>query len=294
MPAGSVSAAVAAAGTTDPVIGPADVDLQGGHRDVRPRDRQARRRRARASSRSPCPTCTARRPAFRRGTVRRSGRRRRTGVAADDHRRRPGRRRRVGGPRCVRPPGAERGHAHAERAGPEGSVRRARRSGGGPRARARTDRRVGGRPRTARRRRASGRSGPSRRSSRRRRGSRGRVHAPTAPDPPVRVRLPALGVDAPVAPVGVDDRGRMAVPLDVATVGWYRFGSGPGATEGSAVLSGHVDDREQGYGAFHKLGDLHPATRSPSISAMAASGLPRGSRQPVPEDRSPRRRGVRP
>jgi hypothetical protein len=82
--------------------------------------------------------------------------------------------------------------------------------------------------------------------------------APTAPDPPVRIRLPALGVDAPVAPVGIDDRGRMAVPLDVATVGWYRFGSGPGATAGSAVLSGHVDDREQGYGAFHKLGDLAP------------------------------------
>jgi hypothetical protein len=77
-------------------------------------------------------------------------------------------------------------------------------------------------------------------------------------EPPVRVRLPALGVDAPVAPVGVDDRGRMAVPLDVGTVGWYRFGPGPGAATGSAVLSGHVDDREQGYGAFHRLGDLAP------------------------------------
>jgi LPXTG-site transpeptidase (sortase) family protein len=81
---------------------------------------------------------------------------------------------------------------------------------------------------------------------------------PTAPEPPVRVRLPALGVDAPVGPVGIDDRGRMAVPLDVATVGWYRFGPGPGAAAGSAVLSGHVDDREQGYGAFHRLGDLVP------------------------------------
>src|SRR5215218_8830716 len=46
---------------------------------------------------------------------------------------------------------------------------------------------------------------------------------PTAPEPPVRIRLPALGVDAPVAPVGIDDQGQMAVPLDVATVGWYRF-----------------------------------------------------------------------
>ena len=79
-----------------------------------------------------------------------------------------------------------------------------------------------------------------------------------APAPPARIRLAALGVDAPVAPVGVDDRGRMDVPFDIATVGWYRFGPGPGATAGSAVLSGHVDDREQGYGAFHRLADLVP------------------------------------
>ena len=82
--------------------------------------------------------------------------------------------------------------------------------------------------------------------------------APAEPAAPVRVRLPALGVDAPVAPVGVDDRGRMEVPFDVAMVGWYRFGPGPGATAGSAVLSGHVDDSEQGYGAFHRLGGLAP------------------------------------
>ena len=82
--------------------------------------------------------------------------------------------------------------------------------------------------------------------------------ASAPPAPPVLVRLPALGVDAPVTPVGVDDRGRMAVPFDVATVGWYRFGPGPGSAEGSAVLSGHVDDRDQGYGAFHRLGDLVP------------------------------------
>jgi len=82
--------------------------------------------------------------------------------------------------------------------------------------------------------------------------------AQPAPAPPVRVRLPALEVDAPVTPVGVDDRGRMEVPFDVDTVGWYRFGPGPGSAEGSAVLSGHVDDRDQGYGAFHRLGDLAP------------------------------------
>jgi len=86
----------------------------------------------------------------------------------------------------------------------------------------------------------------------------GIAEEPAAPAPPVRVRLPALRVDAPVTPVGVDDRGRMDVPFNIRTVGWYRFGPGPGATTGSAVLSGHVDDRDQGYGAFHRLGDLAP------------------------------------
>jgi sortase (surface protein transpeptidase) len=44
----------------------------------------------------------------------------------------------------------------------------------------------------------------------------------------------------------------MAIPEDVDRVGWYRFGPAPGA-DGSAVLAGHVDDREQGLGALAPL-----------------------------------------
>ena len=73
---------------------------------------------------------------------------------------------------------------------------------------------------------------------------------------PARVRLASLDVDAPVVPVGVDGRGEMEVPEKVDTVGWYRFGPGPGSDVGSAVLSGHVDDRVQGRGAFYSLTDL--------------------------------------
>jgi LPXTG-site transpeptidase (sortase) family protein len=72
------------------------------------------------------------------------------------------------------------------------------------------------------------------------------------------VRFPGLDVDAAVVAVGVDGLGEMEVPGDVATVGWYRFGPGPGAGAGSAVLSGHVDDRVQGRGAFYRLSDLEP------------------------------------
>ncbi|WP_141276907.1 class F sortase [Pseudonocardia hydrocarbonoxydans] len=67
-----------------------------------------------------------------------------------------------------------------------------------------------------------------------------------------------MGAEAEVVDVGVDALGEMEVPLDVSTVGWYRFGPAPGADTGSSVLSGHVDDREQGRGAFYRLSDLEP------------------------------------
>ncbi|WP_300009136.1 class F sortase [Pseudonocardia sp.] len=73
---------------------------------------------------------------------------------------------------------------------------------------------------------------------------------------PVRVRLAAVDVDAAVVDVGVDELGEMEVPPEVSTVGWYRFGPGPGAPAGSSVLSGHVDDRVQGRGAFYRLSEL--------------------------------------
>ena len=79
---------------------------------------------------------------------------------------------------------------------------------------------------------------------------------PVVVPPPVHIRVGALDVDVPVVPVGVDERGEMEVPTDIRTIGWYRFGPGPGAAAGSAVLSGHVDDRVQGRGAFFDLVDL--------------------------------------
>ncbi|WP_346621041.1 class F sortase [Blastococcus montanus] len=82
------------------------------------------------------------------------------------------------------------------------------------------------------------------------------VAVPDAP-PPVRLDLPALGVTAPIDPVGVAEDGQMALPEDVARVGWYRFGPEPGSA-GNAVLAGHVDDREQGRGVLFPLRDAAP------------------------------------
>ena len=69
---------------------------------------------------------------------------------------------------------------------------------------------------------------------------------------PVRLQVPALGVDTAVDPVGVEDDGQMSIPVDVDRVGWYRFGPVPGV-DGSAVIAGHVDDREQGLGVMAPL-----------------------------------------
>jgi len=82
---------------------------------------------------------------------------------------------------------------------------------------------------------------------------------PGDPVAPVRVRAPSVGIDAAIVPVGVDPvTDGMQIPTDVDTVGWYTPNPAPGAAEGSAVLSGHVDSRAQGRGAFFVLEQLQP------------------------------------
>ena len=79
--------------------------------------------------------------------------------------------------------------------------------------------------------------------------------APAAGSPPVHVRIPTIGVDATVNPVGVAADGQLEVPSDVTEVGWYRFGPTPTAP-GATVLAGHVDSAAQGPGAFFGLAEL--------------------------------------
>ncbi len=81
---------------------------------------------------------------------------------------------------------------------------------------------------------------------------------PVTTAPPQRILLPTLGVEAPVVPVGVESDGLMQIPEDVGTVGWYQYGASPGDSIGSAVLTGHVNDRNQGLGVFAQIGDLSP------------------------------------
>jgi hypothetical protein len=73
---------------------------------------------------------------------------------------------------------------------------------------------------------------------------------------PVAVRLPTLGVVAPLDAVGLEPDGAMEIPHDIRRVGWYEPGVLPGEPTGTAVLSGHVDSREQGRGALWGLKNM--------------------------------------
>jgi sortase (surface protein transpeptidase) len=71
---------------------------------------------------------------------------------------------------------------------------------------------------------------------------------------PVRIAIPAIGVSAPVVPLGLDRTGALEVPRDFAETGWWTGGARPGE-RGPAVVVGHVDS-SSGPAVFFRLGDL--------------------------------------
>jgi sortase (surface protein transpeptidase) len=75
---------------------------------------------------------------------------------------------------------------------------------------------------------------------------------------PVRLRIPTLGVDAPVGQVGQAADGTVEVPTQWHEVGWYDQGARPGE-DGPAVLLGHVDSKA-GPAVFVRLPQARPGT----------------------------------
>ena len=75
---------------------------------------------------------------------------------------------------------------------------------------------------------------------------------------PERLRIPALGVDAPVGPVGKAPDGTVEVPTRWEDVGWFDGGARPGE-DGPAVLLGHVDSKA-GPAVFARLPSAPPGT----------------------------------
>ena len=81
-----------------------------------------------------------------------------------------------------------------------------------------------------------------------------RVYADVAP--PVRLRIPAIGVDAPLEHLGLDADGAIAAPRQWQDAGWYEAGPRPGQP-GPAVLLGHVDSDTR-PAVFYRLSGLAP------------------------------------
>jgi len=82
--------------------------------------------------------------------------------------------------------------------------------------------------------------------------------APAGGRAPVRLQVPSLGVDARVRPVRAEPGGSLDLPADPRDVGWWADGAAAGATDGTVVLAGHVDDASRGPGALARLRDARP------------------------------------
>ena len=72
----------------------------------------------------------------------------------------------------------------------------------------------------------------------------------------MRLRIPAIGVDAPLEHLGLDAAGAIAAPRQWQDAGWYEAGPRPGQP-GPAVLLGHVDSDTR-PAVFYRLSGLAP------------------------------------
>ncbi|MFH8926284.1 class F sortase [Streptomyces pristinaespiralis] len=73
---------------------------------------------------------------------------------------------------------------------------------------------------------------------------------------PVRLLIPAIGVNAPLIRLQLNEKGALRPPPAAAPAlaGWYGDGATPGE-KGTAVTAGHVDT-PAGRGVFYRLGSL--------------------------------------
>lgn len=88
--------------------------------------------------------------------------------------------------------------------------------------------------------------------------------------PPLRVEVPAIGVDADVIKLGKNADGTLDTPDDFSKTGWWSGGYAPGGT-GPAVIVGHVDNKS-GPAVFY---DLSEVVAGDHITVEAADGARR-------------------
>jgi len=105
---------------------------------------------------------------------------------------------------------------------------------------------------------------------------------------PVRIRIPAIGVSAPVMEVGKNADGTVQVPPlgDHDLTGWYKYGPAPGQP-GAAVILGHVDSAT-GISVFFDLRYLRHGDRvyvtlaDRKVAVFAVDGLQKAAKTAFP------------
>lgn len=85
---------------------------------------------------------------------------------------------------------------------------------------------------------------------------------PVPPPPPgpvdvARLAIPALGVDGPVARLGLDAYGRLDVPQDTSTIGWNPAYNDVPGTGGATFFAAHFEYGGR-PGVFNKISTLQP------------------------------------
>ena len=111
---------------------------------------------------------------------------------------------------------------------------------------------------------------------------------PLARSAPVQIRIPGIGVNAPVMKVGRDADGTVQVPPleEHNLTGWYEYGPAPGQ-RGPAVILGHVDSTT-GISVFYYLKNMHVGDNvyvtlaDGKVAAFAVDGLQRVAKDAFP------------
>jgi sortase (surface protein transpeptidase) len=111
---------------------------------------------------------------------------------------------------------------------------------------------------------------------------------PLARSAPVTIRIPGIGVNAPVMKVGRDADGTVQVPplAEHNLTGWYRYGPSPGQ-RGPAVILGHVDSAT-GVSVFYYLKNMHAGDKvlvtlaDGKVATFAVDGLQRVAKDAFP------------
>jgi LPXTG-site transpeptidase (sortase) family protein len=93
--------------------------------------------------------------------------------------------------------------------------------------------------------------------------------AVTAIEPPVRLEITSLKVDAIVNQAGLTSSGNMDISENPDEVAWYRLGPKPGEI-GSAVIAGHYGWKNSHGSIFN---NLHTLTKGDEVSTYDQNGV---------------------